>query len=133
MSRERNTIFSSNLQIHQLHIRGYLMTKNSFLVEVTFNSFDLQSLIKIPTCYKSLLSPTCNDFIWTNKKTYHLQKWDVNTNLIKTMIPINLIIKIHSFKILNTIKHLLTIIIIQSFFYQYLQIVFTIFLYKTSN
>ena len=33
--RERN-IFSSNLQIHKLHIKSYLMTKNSFLAEVTF-------------------------------------------------------------------------------------------------
>ena len=32
------------------------------------NSSDLESLIRIPTCYKSLLSSTCIDLILTNKK-----------------------------------------------------------------
>ena len=32
------------------------------------NSFDLESLIKMPTCYKSLSSPTSIDLILTNKK-----------------------------------------------------------------
>ena len=34
------------------------------------NSFDLESLIKIPTCYESLSSPTSIDLILTNKKTF---------------------------------------------------------------
>ena len=34
------------------------------------NSFDLKSLIKIPTCYKSLSSPTSIDLILTNKKNF---------------------------------------------------------------
>ena len=41
------------------------------------NSFDLESLIKIPTCYKSLSFPTCINLILTNKtipfyEIYHL-------------------------------------------------------------
>ena len=36
ISREQNIIFSSDKRIHQLHIKGYFMTKNSFVVEVTF-------------------------------------------------------------------------------------------------
>ena len=31
------------------------------------NSFDLESVIKIPTCYKSLSSPTCIDLILASK------------------------------------------------------------------
>ena len=37
ISREQNIIFSSNKKIHQLHIKCYFMTKNSFVAEVTFN------------------------------------------------------------------------------------------------
>ena len=36
ISSEQNTIFSSNKKIHQLHFKGYFMTKNSFVAEVTF-------------------------------------------------------------------------------------------------
>ena len=35
-SWERNIIFSSNKKSHQVHIKGYFMTKNSFAAEVTF-------------------------------------------------------------------------------------------------
>ena len=46
-------------------------------VKNLLNSSDLESLIKIPTCYKSLSSLTSIDLILTNKKnpfykTYHL-------------------------------------------------------------
>ena len=34
------------------------------------NSFDLESLIKLPTCYKSLSSPTSIDLVLTNKKNF---------------------------------------------------------------
>ena len=34
------------------------------------DSINLESLIKILTCYKSLSSPTCIDLILTNKKTF---------------------------------------------------------------
>ena len=30
-------IFSSNKKIHELYIKGYFITKNSFVAEVTFN------------------------------------------------------------------------------------------------
>ena len=32
-------IFLSNKKIHKLYIKGYFITKNSFVAEVTFNSF----------------------------------------------------------------------------------------------
>ena len=53
-----------------------LSTENPNFKNV-LNSFDLDSLIKIPTCYKSLSSPTSIDLILTNKKNlfyeiYHL-------------------------------------------------------------
>ena len=37
-SQERNVTFSSNKKNHKLHIKGYFIAKNSFVVEVTFNS-----------------------------------------------------------------------------------------------
>ena len=33
---ERNITFSSNEKIHELHIKGYFMAKNTFVEEVTF-------------------------------------------------------------------------------------------------
>ena len=35
--REQNISFSSNKKIHQLHIKPYFMTKNSFVEERTLN------------------------------------------------------------------------------------------------
>ena len=46
-----------------------------------FNSFDLESLIKTPTCYKSLSSPTCNDLILTNKKNLFMKSSTVETGM----------------------------------------------------
>ena len=37
------------------------------------NSFDLEGLMKIPTCYKSLSSPTSIDLILTNKKNLFMK------------------------------------------------------------
>ena len=45
------------------------------------NSFDLESLIKIPTCYKSLSSPTCIDLILTNKKTLFMKSTTFETGM----------------------------------------------------
>ena len=45
------------------------------------NSFDLESLIKIPTCYKSLSSPTCIDFILTNKKAFFMKSITFETGM----------------------------------------------------
>ena len=45
------------------------------------NSFDLESLIKIPTCYKSLSSPTCVDLILTNKKTLFMKSNTFETGM----------------------------------------------------
>ena len=35
---ENETFFPSNKKIHSLHIKGSFMTKNSFIVEVTFKA-----------------------------------------------------------------------------------------------
>ena len=45
------------------------------------NSFDLESLIKIPTCYKSLSSPTCTDLILTNKKNFFMKSTTFETGM----------------------------------------------------
>ena len=45
------------------------------------NSFDLESLIKIPTCYKSLLSPTSIDLILTNKKDLFMKSPTFETGI----------------------------------------------------
>ena len=45
------------------------------------NSFDLESLIKIPTCYKSLSSPTSIDLILTNKKNFFMKSTTFETGM----------------------------------------------------
>ena len=45
------------------------------------NSFDLESLIKIPTCYKSLSSPTSIHLILTNKKNIFMKSTTFETGM----------------------------------------------------
>ena len=45
------------------------------------NSFDLESIIKIPTCYKSLSSPTSIDLILTNKKNFFMKSTAFETGM----------------------------------------------------
>ena len=45
------------------------------------NSFGLESLIKIPTCYKSLSSPTSIDLILTNKKNLFMKSTTFETEM----------------------------------------------------
>ena len=45
------------------------------------NSFHLESLIRIPTCYKSLSSPTCIDLVLTNKKSLFLKSTTFETGI----------------------------------------------------
>ena len=45
------------------------------------NSFDLESLIKISTCYKSLSSPTCIDLIYPNKKSLFIKSTTSETGV----------------------------------------------------
>ena len=45
------------------------------------NSFDLESLIKIPTCYKSLSSPTSIDLMLTNKKNFFMKSTTFETGM----------------------------------------------------
>ena len=45
------------------------------------HSFDLESLIKIPTCYKPLSFPTCIYLILTNKKTLFMKSTTVETGM----------------------------------------------------
>ena len=45
------------------------------------NSFDLESLIKIPTCYKSLSSPTSIDLILTNEKNFYMKSTTFETGM----------------------------------------------------
>ena len=44
ISREQNIIFSSKKKNHQLHIKRYFMTKNSFVAEVTFKGLSIINL-----------------------------------------------------------------------------------------
>ena len=60
-------IFSSSYADFLLLGDFNLSTENTNF-ENLLDSFDLESLIKIPTCCKSLSSPTCTDLILTNKK-----------------------------------------------------------------
>ena len=57
-----------------------LSTENSDFKNL-LNSFDLESLIKIPTCYKSLSSPTCTDLILPNKKTIFMKSPTFETGI----------------------------------------------------
>ena len=43
-------------------------------------SFDLESLIYSPTCYKSI-NPTCIDLILANKKNYFMKSTTLETGL----------------------------------------------------
>ena len=45
------------------------------------NSFDLESLIKLPTCYKSLSSPTSIDLVLTNKKNFFMKSTTFETRM----------------------------------------------------
>ena len=38
-SRERSIMFSLNKNIHELHVKGYFMTKNSFVKQIAFKDF----------------------------------------------------------------------------------------------
>ena len=39
-SWEQNIVFSPNKKIHQLHILGYFIVKNTFAAEVTFKHYE---------------------------------------------------------------------------------------------
>ena len=58
--------FSSSYENFFLSGNFNLSTENPNFKNL-LNSFDLESFIKIPTCYKSLSSPICIDLILTNK------------------------------------------------------------------
>ena len=57
------------------------------------NSFDLESLIKIPTCYKLLSSSPCIDLILTNKKSLFMKSATFETGMSGFHILITIYLK----------------------------------------
>ena len=55
-----------------LLIRDLNLTVNNKILGVFMNTFNLESLINEPTCFQSA-SPTCIDFILTNKKSLFIK------------------------------------------------------------
>ena len=72
--------FSSSYENFLLLGDFNLSTKNPNFKNL-LNSFDLESLIKIPTCYKSLSSPTSIDLILTNKKNFFMKSTTFETGM----------------------------------------------------
>ena len=75
-------------------------------------SFDLDSLIDSPTCYK-LINPTCINLILVNKKNHFMKSTTFETNLsdhhkLRTTIFRKTISKGHSKKICTEITRELT-------------------------
>ena len=64
--------FSSSYENFVL-LGGFILTTGNSKLKNLLSSFDLESPIKIPTCYKSLLSLTSIDLIVTNKKTLFMK------------------------------------------------------------
>ena len=64
--------FSSSYENFVL-LGGFTLTTGNSKLKNLLSSFDLESPIKIPTCYKSLLSLTSIDLIVTNKKTLFMK------------------------------------------------------------
>ena len=72
--------FSSSYENFLLLGDFNLFTENSN-IKCLLNTFDLESLIKIPTCYKSLSSPTSIDLILTNKKNFFMKSTTFETGM----------------------------------------------------
>ena len=72
--------FSSSYENFLLLGDFNLSTENPNLKNL-LNSFDLESLIKIPTCYKSLSSHTNTDLILTNKKNLFMKSTTFETGM----------------------------------------------------
>ena len=45
---ENKTFFSSNKKIHQFHIDGYFMAKNTFAAEVTIKKYSALLILNMP-------------------------------------------------------------------------------------
>ena len=71
--------FSSSYENFLLLGDFSLLTENPNFKNL-LNSFDLESLSKIPTCYKSS-SPTCIDLILTNKKNIFMKSTTFETGM----------------------------------------------------
>ena len=72
--------FSSSYESFPLSGDFNLSTENANFKNL-LNSFDLESLIEIPTCYKSLSSPTSIDLIVTNEKNLFMKSTTFETDV----------------------------------------------------
>ena len=65
--------FFSSLYENFLLLGDFNLSTENPSFKYLLNNFDLESLIKISTCYKSLQSSTCIYLILTNKKTLFMR------------------------------------------------------------